>query len=258
MDGWRISKRRYANPPAAAFDGEGSRRRGGRWTPPGSRVAYSSSSLALASLEYFVNLDPEDAPADLVSIRVSIPGAVKYEQVIISSLPESWRKLPFPQELWAVGERWLVSASSVCLLVPSAVVPQEFNLLINPSHPIFQRPAVLGAGGVQLRSADVEVIVGVNRLCGHQAVSRPVAAGERADATRNRGAFGNIRAVFVLVDAGKELSCCFPFQRCRRVSQSRSGVSNSAGGWPAPPRGSEAILRVSVLILLLKQIATHA
>jgi len=136
--------------------------------------------------------------------------------------------------------------------------PAGVQLAHQPVASEFQRPAVLGAGGVQLRSADVEVIVGVNRLCGHQAVSRPVAAGERADATRNRGAFGNIRAVFVLVDAGNELSCCFPFQRCRRVSQSRSGVSNSAGGWPAPPRGSEAILRVSVLILLLKQIAKHA
>ena len=124
MDGWRISKRRYANPPAAAFDGEGSRRRGGRWTPPGARVAYASSSLALAALEYFVNLGPEDAPSDLVSIRISIPDGVRCERVNISSLPQSWRGVPFPQELWAVGERWLVSASSVCLLVPSAVVTQ--------------------------------------------------------------------------------------------------------------------------------------
>ena len=138
MDGWRISKRRYAQPPAAAFDGEGSRRRGGRWTPPGTRVAYASSSLALASLEYFVNLDPVDAPSDLVSIRVSIPDGVRCERVDIASLPESWRAVPLPQELWTVGQSWLVSALSVCLLVPSAVVPEEFNLLINPAHPDFK------------------------------------------------------------------------------------------------------------------------
>jgi RES domain-containing protein len=138
MDGWRISKRRYANPPAAAFDGEGSRRRGGRWTPPGKRVAYASSSLALASLEYFVNLDPQDAPAGLVSVHTSIPDGIRCERVNISSLPESWRGVPFPQELWAVGESWLVAGSSVCLLVPSAVVPEEFNLLINPLHSDFK------------------------------------------------------------------------------------------------------------------------
>ena len=63
---------------------------------------------------------------------------VRYEQVGISSLPESWRRVPFPRELWAVGERWLASGSSVCLLVPSAVLPQELNLLINPSHSDFK------------------------------------------------------------------------------------------------------------------------
>jgi RES domain-containing protein len=93
----------------------------------------------LASLEYFVNLDPADAPADLVSIRMAISDGVRYEQVSVSSLPESWRGVPFPQELWAVGERWLISASSVCLLVLSAVVPEEFNLLVNPSHSDFRR-----------------------------------------------------------------------------------------------------------------------
>jgi RES domain-containing protein len=57
--------------------------------------------------------------------------------VSIASLPEAWRKLPFPRELWAIGERWLESGSSACLLVPSAVVPEEFNLLINPAHSDF-------------------------------------------------------------------------------------------------------------------------
>src|ERR1017187_3519147 len=83
-------------------------------------------------------LDPADTPSDLVSIRVSIPDGVRCEQVSIASLPQSWRAVPFPQELWSVWERWLLSASSVCLLVPSAVVPEEFNLLINPSHSDFK------------------------------------------------------------------------------------------------------------------------
>src|ERR1039458_22636 len=88
-----FSKRRYANPPAAAFDGEGSRRRGGRLTPPGKRVAYASSSLALASLEYFVNLDPQDAPSGLVSVHTSIPEGIRCERVNIS----------FPSRIMARG-----------------------------------------------------------------------------------------------------------------------------------------------------------
>jgi RES domain-containing protein len=175
MVGWRISKRRYASPPASAFDGEGSRRRGGRWTPPGRRAAYASSSLALASLEYFVNLDPEDAPTDPVSIRVEIPDGVRFEQVSISSissLPDTWRRTPFPQELWTIGETGLLSASSVCVLVPSAVCSRGSQLDHQPVAFGFQGLAVLGASGVHLRPADVEVIVSHYRHVSRSGESR--------------------------------------------------------------------------------------
>src|ERR1017187_5190301 len=138
MDGWRISKRRYANPPAAAFDGEGSRRRGGRWTPPGKRVAYASSSLALASLEYFVNLDPQDRPSGLVYVYTSIPEGIRWERVNISFPSRIVARGAVSAGTLGVGESWLVAGSSVCLLVPSAVVPEEFNLLINPLHSDFR------------------------------------------------------------------------------------------------------------------------
>jgi RES domain-containing protein len=131
---WRISKAKYADPPSAAFDGEGAKRRGGRWTPPGRRVAYASSSLALATLEYFVNLDPEDAPAGLVSIRVDIPSVIRVESIDAASLPANWQTRPYPTKLQEIGERWLQAGGSVCLSVPSVVVPQEANLLINPTH----------------------------------------------------------------------------------------------------------------------------
>jgi RES domain-containing protein len=132
--GWRISKRAYAERSASAFDGEGSRRYGGRWSPAGRRVAYASSSLALASLEYFVNPDPVDAPSDLVSVRVEIPGDIFIETVETAIIPANWRRHPYPRELQLFGERWLMAESSVCLRVPSAVIPEEFNLLVNPLH----------------------------------------------------------------------------------------------------------------------------
>ena len=142
--GWRISKRGYAEPPASAFDGEGTQRRGGRWSPAGRRVAYASGSLALASLEYFVNLDPVDAPPDLVSIRVEIPGDINFETVETATLPGNWRLNPYPRDLQLIGERWLQAESSLCLRVPSAVIPEEFNLLINPLHRDFKALQFLG------------------------------------------------------------------------------------------------------------------
>jgi RES domain-containing protein len=156
MDGWRISKRRYAQPPAAAFDGEGSRRRGGRWTPPGTRVAYASSSLALASLEYFVNLDPEDAPFDLVSIRVSIPDRVRCERVDVANLTQSWRGTISARTL---GSRGKMAGISLVSLPAGALGggAGRVQLADQPGARGFQGTAVLRSGPVQLRSADVEV-----------------------------------------------------------------------------------------------------
>jgi RES domain-containing protein len=91
----------------------------------------------LAALEYFVNLDPVDAPADLVSVRVDLPRDLKLDRIAVSSLAKNWRSTPAPMELRDVGTNWLGSASSLCLMVPSAVIPEESNLLINPAHPDF-------------------------------------------------------------------------------------------------------------------------
>jgi RES domain-containing protein len=79
-----------------------------------------------------------------VSIRISIPNTVRCERLDALALPQSWRDVPFPQELWAIGDKWLLLASSVCLLAPSAVVPEELNLLINPLHPDFKHLQFLG------------------------------------------------------------------------------------------------------------------
>jgi hypothetical protein len=105
MTGFRISRRRYANPPIAAFDGEGSRRRGGRWTPPGIPAAYASNSLALAQLEYLVHLDPQDAPADLVWVRIVIPEDIRIDIVSTGTLPENWFAIPAPVELQGFGAK---------------------------------------------------------------------------------------------------------------------------------------------------------
>src|SRR5712675_1417146 len=62
---WRICRRRYT---AEAASGEGARRYGGRWNSRGVRIVYASTSLSLAAVETFVNLEPNLRPSDLVSI----------------------------------------------------------------------------------------------------------------------------------------------------------------------------------------------
>ena len=130
---WRIIKRQYAN---HAFDGEGSRLYGSRWTSPGQAVSFAAASLSLATLEVLVHLQSSAPLADYVVFRVGFPDHL-VEDLDRSSLPPTWRDSPAPPELQAIGDAWVRGASSVVLRVPSVIVPHEHNYLINPAHPQF-------------------------------------------------------------------------------------------------------------------------
>jgi RES domain-containing protein len=86
-----------------------------------------------------VHFDHEDAPPDYVSIWCDIPDDVLIETVDITSLPKKWRAHPPPEELPIIGTTWTERGSSAVLRVPSAVVPEDVNYLINPAHPEFGR-----------------------------------------------------------------------------------------------------------------------
>ena len=84
----------YARAP---FDGEGAYRYGGRWSSPGTRLVYTSEHQSLAMLEYFVHLDPEDAPDDLVLATADVPDNLSREQDFrLRELPADWRETPAP------------------------------------------------------------------------------------------------------------------------------------------------------------------
>ncbi len=128
---WRICKAARA---AAAFDGEGARRNPGRWNHKGVPVVYCAGSLALATLEYFVHLDADDWPDDLVSIGAEVADDLLTDVVDARSLPSDWRDVPPPVALQNLGSEWAGSARGVALVVPSAILPNERNVLLNPAH----------------------------------------------------------------------------------------------------------------------------
>lgn len=78
-------------------------------------------------------------PADFVAIFADIPDDLEVKLVHSSELPKDWRQYPAPELLAALGNAWIESLESAVLRIPSAVIPQEFNYLLNPSHPEFQR-----------------------------------------------------------------------------------------------------------------------
>lgn len=99
---------------------------------------YTSGSLALAVLEYTVNVAPGFAPSRLVSIEADIPRDVRITRWAVEELPANWSTHPSPETLAIRGTEWAESGSAAVLAVPSAVVPDETNFLINPRHPEFR------------------------------------------------------------------------------------------------------------------------
>lgn len=134
IDVWRIVKRKYADP---AFSGEGARRAGGRFNSPGQPVVYTSESLALAELEMLVHLPTDRLLASYVAFRAHVPSE-RIDVLDREVLPSNWRSDPAPQSIREIGDEWLWAETSLALRVPSAVVPSEDNVLINPSHPGFE------------------------------------------------------------------------------------------------------------------------
>jgi RES domain-containing protein len=132
---WRLCRRNYA---AEAASGEGARLYGGRWNSRGVRVVYASTSLALAAIEMFVNLEPNLRPADLVSIEGEIPEALAISKLDPDALPPRWSEKR-DESLCRFGDEWARAGRSVALLAPSAAIRGEWNVLLNPEYPEFSK-----------------------------------------------------------------------------------------------------------------------
>lgn len=138
---WRICRQPFV---ATALDGIGGLYASGRWHRRGRPIVYAASSAALAALEVLVHVDPLDAPDDLRLLALEVPDDLLIEQIDVAALPARWAAVPAPDELAALGSDWLASRRSAALSVPSAVIPIERNLLLNPLHPDTLRVRIVG------------------------------------------------------------------------------------------------------------------
>ena len=128
---YRIIEPRQASHP---FSGAGSDC-GGRWTSPRTQGVYASLTPATAMLEYLVHLEGE-TPRELLMATASVPVECVLAQV---ELPSEWPERPYRDSVRHVGDEWSRSKRSFALRVPSAVVMDEHNVLLNPEHPDFAK-----------------------------------------------------------------------------------------------------------------------
>lgn len=129
---WRLAKAAYMTP-----DGEGAKKYGGRWNPPGLAVIYTSESLALAAFEALVHADSDLLPDDLVIQSADIPDRLAIRTISPGELPDNWQTIPAPPTLQTIGTDWVRTNQKVGLRLPSSVIPQAWNILLNPAHPEF-------------------------------------------------------------------------------------------------------------------------
>ena len=132
---WRISNH-------ASLRGEGGLRVSGRWHTRGRPIVYCAMSPAAALLETLVHFEIElrDIPIHYRLIKITVPADVAGERVSLEDLPDDW--MTNVVHTRTIGDAWLARGSSVCLAVPSSIVPETFNVLVNPAHRDARRVAI--------------------------------------------------------------------------------------------------------------------
>jgi len=125
---FRLSKAAFAND----ISGKGAEKSGGRWNSRGVAMVYTSASRALCTTEIAVHTPLGNLPADYKLISIEIPDDVLIQEVSVLELPSDWKSVPHSHSTQLIGDQFILSNNFVVLKVPSVVVQDEFNYLLNP------------------------------------------------------------------------------------------------------------------------------
>ena len=132
---WRIAT---DTPLYGADDlsGEGARQSGGRWNRAGIPMLYTGGARSLACLEVLVHLNPKGLPLNRYLVEIRVPMAAWRKRAMFNATTNvGWDAEPYGLVSLDWGSEWQKSGTSLLAQVPSVIVPEESNVLINPEHP---------------------------------------------------------------------------------------------------------------------------
>jgi RES domain-containing protein len=135
---YRVGSTSYADD----LSGKGAGINGGRWNHTGMECIYTSESRALAVLEYTVNVNIHSIPRALSITTIDL-GRVLFRKFSESELPGDWKKYPVPFSTRDFGAGLLRKNARPIFKIPSSVIPEEFNYILNPAHPDFKKFRIL-------------------------------------------------------------------------------------------------------------------
>jgi RES domain-containing protein len=145
MTVYRFAAASYSND----ISGEGARLYGGRWNSIGIPVVYTSQTISLSLLEMLIHTGNYEEIKSKKLVSISIPEH-GMERLPVAGLPKNWQSdIDYCRD---IGDSFLTSGKSLLLSVPSAIVPEEMNILINPRHPLFKKISVVSARGFNFDS----------------------------------------------------------------------------------------------------------
>jgi len=127
---FRLSKSKFARD----LSGKGAEKSGGRWNSKGTALVYTSESRALCTTEIAVHTPLGNLPLDYQLITIEIPDEIKIHKTDTLTLPVDWKSLPHSHSTREIGDKFVSDGFFAVLQVPSAVVQDEYNFLINPNH----------------------------------------------------------------------------------------------------------------------------
>ena len=136
MEVFRVSSTKYSKELTASG-------KAARWNKDGEFVIYTGETRSLAMLENVVHKSIQTG-LDYETMIISITDSeAVFSRKKISDLPSNWRDISAYSKLQDIGSKWYHSKESLVLQVPSLIVPQEFNYIINASHPEFKNHIML-------------------------------------------------------------------------------------------------------------------
>lgn len=111
----------------------------GRWNGDGKKVIYAAGSVALAFLENMIRRQGVGFNSDFKTMIIEIPDDLKIQTIKAENLPTGWREFNDYSKCQPLGNEWFDKAEKPVLKVPSAVLPEEFNYVVNATHPDFRK-----------------------------------------------------------------------------------------------------------------------
>jgi RES domain-containing protein len=127
---YRLSKERHKND----LSGKGAEQTGGRWNSKGIAMLYTGQSRALSTTEIAVHIPLGIVPSNYWIATIEFPDTIPVFELDPAALPADWKTYPHPHSTQAIGDKFITTAKYLVMKAPSAVVPGDFNYLINPIH----------------------------------------------------------------------------------------------------------------------------